>query len=55
MGLDQSWSQVRERLAAHPWQVVIPNSLASPGFVGTFVNWAPLNFRKDHGPESYHG
>lgn len=33
MDLHQSWSQLRERPAAHPWQVVILNSLARPGFM----------------------
>lgn len=51
MFLDQSWSQVTGRLAAHPWQAVILNS-ASAGFVSTFLNWAPLNFKKDRGPGS---
>lgn len=49
--LDQSWSQVRGRLAAHLWQAVILNS-ASEGIVSTFLNWAPLNFKKDRGPGS---
>lgn len=51
MYLDQSWSQVRGRLAAHLWQTVILNS-ALAGIMSTFLNWAPLNFKKDRGPGS---